>query len=192
MLMLMMHCSFHQDKSSDYIIVKLEAAGLSMEAEHDVAGFLRVLSERRGDGTILMTQPGMAQRIVKALKIDHLSPKGTPVKDGALQKDEGGDAAHGEYSYPSVIGMIGYLQGHSRSDTTFATSQCTRFIHCTKWSHEEALEWIGQYRTTTGDKGLILHPKNHKGWLDIDCYVNADFAGLLGYEDKQDPSCVKS
>jgi hypothetical protein len=39
---------------------------------------------------------------------------------------------------------------------------------------------------------LILHPKNHKGWLDIDCYVDAYFAGLWAYEDKQDPSCVKS
>jgi hypothetical protein len=54
------------------------------------------------------------------------------------------------------------------------------------------LERIGQYLKATGDKGLILHPKSHKGWLDIDCYVDADFAGLWGYEDKQDPSCVKS
>jgi hypothetical protein len=91
-----------------------------------------------------------------------------------------------------VIGMLGYLQGHSRSNTTFSTSQCARFIHCTKRSHEEALERIGQYLKATGDKGLIVHPKNHKGRLDIDCYVDADFAGLWGYEDKQDPSCVKS
>jgi hypothetical protein len=87
--------------------------------------------------------------------------------------------------------MLGYLQGHSRSDT-FATSQCARFIHCTKRSHEEALERIVQYLKATGDKGLILHPKSHKGRLDIDCYADADFAGLWGYEDKQDPSCVKS
>jgi hypothetical protein len=176
----------------DEMIVKLEELGLSLEAEDDFAGFLGVLIERRGDGTILMTQPGLTERIVKALKIDHLPPKRTPAKHGALGKDEGGEATHGEYSYPSVIGMLGYLQGHSRSDTTFSTSQCARFIHCTKRSHEEALERIGQYLKATGDKGLILHPKNHEGWLDINCYVDADFAGLWGYEDKQDPSCVKS
>jgi hypothetical protein len=28
--------------------------------------------------------------------------------------------------------------------------------------------------------------------LDIDCYVDADFAGLWGYEDKNNPACVKS
>ena len=26
----------------------------------------------------------------------------------------------------------------------------------------------------------------------LDCYVDADFAGLYGYEDEQDPVCVKS
>jgi hypothetical protein len=176
----------------DEMIVKLEASGLSMEAEDDVAGFLGVLIERRGDGTILMTQPGLTQRIVKALKIDRLPPKRTPAKHGALGKDEDRETAHGEYSYPSVIGMLGYLQGHRRSDTTFVTSQCACFIHCTKRSHEEALERIGRYLKATGDKGLLLHIKSHNGRLDIDCYVDADFAGLLGYEDKQDPSCVKS
>jgi hypothetical protein len=54
------------------------------------------------------------------------------------------------------------------------------------------LERIGQYIKATGDKGSILHPKSHNGRLDIDCYVDADFAGLWGLEDKQDPSCVKS
>jgi hypothetical protein len=159
------------------MIVKLDASGLSLEAEDDVAGFLVVLIERRGDGTILMKQPGPTQRIVKALKIDNLPPKRTPARHGALGKDENGEAVHGEYSYPSVIRMLGYLQGHSRSDTTFATIQCARFIHCTNRSHEEALERIGQYLKATGDKGLILHPKSHKGPLDIDCYVDADFAG---------------
>jgi hypothetical protein len=46
-----------------------------MEAEDEVAGFLGVSIKRRGDGTILMTQPGLTQRIVEALKIDHLPPR---------------------------------------------------------------------------------------------------------------------
>jgi hypothetical protein len=54
------------------------------------------------------------------------------------------------------------------------------------------LERIGKYLEATGDKGLILHPKIHKGWLTIDCYFDTNFAKLCGYEDKQDPSCVKS
>jgi hypothetical protein len=39
------------------------------------------------------------------------------------------------------------------------------------------------------DKGLVFRPD---GSVNVDCYVDADFAGLWPYEDKQDPSCVKS
>jgi hypothetical protein len=39
------------------------------------------------------------------------------------------------------------------------------------------------------NEGLTLRPSDD---LDIDCYVDADFAGLWPYEDKLDPSCVKS
>jgi hypothetical protein len=154
------------------MIIKLEEAGLQLEAEDDVAGFLGVLVDSRDNGTILMTQPGLTQRIVKALKIDKLPSKRTPSKHGALGKDEDGEEAHWEYSYPIMTGMLGYLQSHSHSDTTFDTSQCAQFINCTKSSHEEALERIGQYLKATGDKGLILHPKIHKDRIDIDCYID--------------------
>jgi len=40
------------------------------------------------------------------------------------------------------------------------------------------------------DEGLILRPNSDD--FGIECYVDADFAGLWPYEDKQDPSCVKS
>jgi len=68
-------------------------------------------------------------------------------------------------------------------------SQCARFVHNTRRSHEEAVERIGRYLKGTREEGLILRPT---GVLDIDCYVDADFAGLWPYEDKHDPSCVKS
>lgn len=38
------------------------------------------------------------------------------------------------------------------------------------------------------DQGLILTPS---GKLLIECFVDADFAGLWQHEDKEDPSCVK-
>jgi hypothetical protein len=50
-------------------------------------------------------------------------------------------------------------------------------------------ECIGLYFKGTQDEGLILNPT---GRLDIDCYVNADFAGLWPHEDKNNPTCIKS
>jgi hypothetical protein len=39
--------------------------------------------------------------------------------------------------------------------------------------------------------GIILNPKDIDN-QPIDCYVDAEFAGLWGHEDNQDPSSVKS
>ena len=39
------------------------------------------------------------------------------------------------------------------------------------------------------DKGMIFTPTDI---LNLDCYVDSDFAGLWGVEDDQDPICVRS
>ena len=40
------------------------------------------------------------------------------------------------------------------------------------------------------DEGLVLKPTHND--LHVDCFVDADFAGLWPYKDKQDQSGVKS
>ena len=55
--------------------------------------------------------------------------------------------------------------------------------------HEVAIKRIGRYLKATRDKGLILNPSKE---LRVDCYADADFAGLYGYESATDPTCVRS
>jgi hypothetical protein len=106
-----------------------------------------------------------------------------------IKKD--GDPPQGTYSYSSMMCMLGYL-GHTCPDTGFATRQSAR-SHNTRWSHERALERIGQYLKLTQDKDLILRTTILEGSeLPVDCHVDADFAGIWGYEDRNDPYCVKS
>jgi hypothetical protein len=179
------------DEDITEVIKNLQEAGMELEVEDDVAGFLGVHIDRRKDGTIHLTQTGLIDRFIKCLNIGDLPEKRTPAEYGCLGKDEDGDPPQGTYSYPSAIGMVQYVQGHTRPDITFAVSQCSRFTHYPRRSHERALERIGQYLKGTRHKGLILNPK-HSTEFTIDCYVDADFAGMWGHEDKQDPSCVKS
>ena len=61
-------------------------------------------------------------RIIEALDVEHLPPVDTPA-DEILGKDELGEPANCTFSYPSVIGMLWYLYGHSRPDLGFAVSQ---------------------------------------------------------------------
>ena len=172
----------------DEAMNKLRDVGMDLEKEDDVAGFLGVHMERQGDN-IKLTQKGLTRRIIEALGVDKTGKtQNTPAKE-PLAMDPEGDPPNGNYSFPSVIGMLQYLQAHSRPDITMAVSQCARFIHSPKRSHEEALERIGQYLLKTESEGLVLRPSDH---FEIDCYVDADFAGLWGYEDPLEPSVAKS
>ena len=174
----------------DEVLSQLREEDLELEEEDDVAGFLGVNVERDSQsGEIRMTQAGLINRIIEALDCDSLPGKKTPAEYGALGTDKNGDPPQESFSYSSVIGMLQYLHTHTRPDLTLAVSQCSRFIHCTKRSHELALIRIGQYLKMTREKGLVLRPTSEMG---IDCYVDADFAGLWNVEDPQDPTSVKS
>jgi hypothetical protein len=164
---------------------------MALEEEDDVAGFLGVHIARQDDGTIHMTQKGLTDRIIEALGVAERPSKHTPAEYGCLGSDPDGDFAQSTYSYPSVVGMLQYLQGHSRPDITFAVSQCARYTHSPKRSHEKALERVGQYLKGTRDKGLILRPTGQNN-LKIEAYVDADFAGMWGVESPHDPASVKS
>ena len=48
---------------------------------------------------------------------------------------------------------------------------------------------IVRYLIKTSDKGIEFTPDKNQG---LDCWVDASFAGLYGYEDDQDPNSVKS
>jgi hypothetical protein len=163
---------------------------MDLEVEGSVAGFLGVHIERDTENnTVTLTQVGLIKRIIEALGIESSPIKLTPASGTPLVKNIDGDPPNGTYNYASVIGMLQYLHSHSRPDITFAVSQCARYVHGTRRSHEVALEHIGKYLKGTVDKGLVLKPTET---LNIDCFVDADFAGLWPYEDRQDPSCVKS
>ena len=180
------------EKDIDEILDKLQnERGMSLEAEDDVAGFLGVHIDRDPvTKEVKLTQSGLAERIIKALKIDDLPPVDTPA-DKALGKDEDGDPANCTFNYASVIGMLWYLYGHSRPDLGFAVSQAARFAFQPKRSHELALIRIGQYLKKTAHEGLILKPMD-TDVLKMDAYVDSDFMGLHGKEQRVNPDNVKS
>jgi Reverse transcriptase (RNA-dependent DNA polymerase) len=171
----------------DEVIELLKKEGMDLEVEGEVLGFLGVHIERNViEGTISLTQKGLIKRIIEALEVGGLPIKKTPATAEPLIKDEDGEEPSGTFNYASVIGMLKYLQNHSRPDITFAVSQCAMFIHRPRRSHELAVIRIGQYLKGTMENGLVF---KLSGTLKIDCYVDADFAGMWPHEN---PDCVKS
>ena len=180
------------DRDIDEVIRKLtEDRKMTLEIEESVAGFLGVdIKPDPVTGEVELTQTGLIDRIIKLLGVEDLPTVDTPA-DETLSKDEMGEPANCTWSYPSAIGMLWYLYGHSRPDIGFAVSQAARFAFNPKRSHELALLRIGQYLKKTRKQGMILKPmpSDH---LEMDAYVDSDFMGLFGKEDPIDPTSSKS
>ena len=81
------------------------------------------------------------------------------------------------------------ISSNAHPEIQFAVRQCASFTHCPPASHEEAIKYICRYFQGVKGQGLTFKP-NYS--LDLDLYVDADFAGLWSHEDDQDPVCVKS
>ena len=65
-----------------------------------------------------------------------------------------GDAPECNFNYASVVGVLLCLTGHAHPELTFTASQCGRFMHAPKRSHELALICIGQHLKGCEDDGL--------------------------------------
>ena len=170
----------------------LRELGVELEEEGDAAGFLGVkLTRVEGTKQLVMTQEGLITRILEALGLDNgtATPKNTPCIKAPLSKDVNGDPVTGAFNYPSVVGMLLYLAGHSRPDISYAVSCAARFCFAPRHSHEVGVKTIGRYLLATRDKGLVMNPSDS---FDINAYPDADFAGMWGHEDPLDPTSVKS
>jgi hypothetical protein len=175
----------------DNMLSKLKKEQLEFVVENDAAGFLGI-QITRDDDKISLTQPGLIDRIVETLGLQDANPVMTPAPREALGRDLDGVLFLGDFNYPSVVGMMMYVSNNTRPDIAFAVNQCARHTHRPTEKHARYLLQIGKYLKGTRDKGLIFKPCKNLSSLALDCYVDADFAGLWRAEDPHDPHCVRS
>ena len=173
----------------DQCIGKLRAQDLNLTVEQDVHAFLGVQIKHNADGSVEMTQSGLIQKILNYTGMVDCNAKGTPCGLQPLGTDSEGKPFDEEWEYARVVGMLMYLSSNTRPDIQFAVHQCARFTHIPRGSHAEAIKRICRYLQGTKDKGIIMKPKENP---TLDCYADADFAGLWNIENDQDPVCVKS
>jgi len=160
------------------------------KGDDSISEFLGVDIKPTGDGGYKLLQEGLIKKILKETGMEDCNAKPTPTSSaGPIGQDKLGKRAHHQWSYSSVVGMLLYLASNSRPELAFSVHQVARFTHSPRASHEEAVLRICRYLQGTKTEGLILRPSKE---LKVDCWVDADFAGLWGYEDVTDPVCVKS
>ena len=184
-------CLFFAKESKDIDdMIDSLSTEFKLEPEEDVTAFLGIQFQKHTSGTLELIQPHLINRIIETVfGKDECHAKATPTSGTPLHADVDGESCIEQWDYASVVGMLMYLSNNSRPDIAFAVHQCARFSFHPKRSHEEAIKRIVRYLKGTKENGLFFTP-NKK--FALDCYVDADFAGLWRYEDDQDPVSVKS
>ena len=172
------------------VIKELQADGTKLTQEEGSAyAFLGVDVEPLANGGFKMSQKGLTKKILATMGMTDCRSIPTPAADTPLGTDADGASMNEEWSYPQAVGMMLYLSSNSRPDIQYAVHQCARFTHCPKQSHAVAMKRICRYLQGTLDQGLEFKPTPQ---MELDLYVDADFAGLWNFESDQDPVSVKS
>ena len=174
----------------DSMVEQLQAKGFTLTREGTFAEYLGIRFDKRPDGSYVLTQRGLIDKILAATGLVDANPNWLPTTQLALGTDPTGPPMNEKWQYSSVVGMLLYLSCNTRPDIAFAVSQVCRFSSSPKQSHAIAVKTIVRYLKRTKDKGMILHPTT--GALTLDLYVDADFCGLHGREDDSSPNAAKS
>jgi hypothetical protein len=174
------------------IVKLLKKNGYDLDIESVEGGlkdYLGIDYKKMPDGKSLMyTQTGLIDRIIEAADLTDANPAPTPIVSG-LGKCKDSPPFSGNFNYRSLVGMIIYLYNTTRPDIGFAISSCARFSHNPKVEHGEALKRIVRYLKKTKHAGMVIRPSDSNV---INAYSDADYAGLYGIEDPEDPTSCRS
>jgi hypothetical protein len=101
----------------------------------------------------------------------------TPAATNPPHANNDGLAIDELWQFDPVVGMMMYL----------ANSTCPDITHQPRQSHAIGVKRITRYLKQTKTEGMYLCPQES---VCVNCYVDADFAGLFVVTDKQDPISV--
>jgi hypothetical protein len=143
------------------IVEAMRDAGLILDVKSDsgsIANYLGIQIQEEDDGTLLLTQSGLIDRILKAMDLKNANPKDTTATEAVGANKQ--PSFDGKYNYRSVIGMMMYLTSSTRLDCAFAIHQCAYFSHDPREAHASALKRLACYLKKTHLDGLRIQPQS--------------------------------
>ena len=178
-----------EESTIDKIVSDIREKGFELTKEGSFSEFLGIKITKLENGALELTQKGLIDKILEATGMTDCRPNWLPASSTALGPDPDGEPMNEDWSYPSIVGMLLYLSSNTRPDIQYAVSQVCRYSATPKQSHATAVKMIVRYLKRTCDKGTIINPRSD---LNLDLYVDADFAGLYGAVEDSNPDSVKS
>jgi len=133
-------------------------------------------SHHTPDGYLELCQPSLINKIVTACGLQDQSSTHQTPSTVILTADTLGPPREHSWNYRSIIGMSNYLASSTRPDIAFAVHQCARFTTAPCRVHELVIRCVLRYLKGTSTKGYILKPTSDR---NLNCFIDADFAGLL-------------
>ena len=173
----------------DILVTDLEKQGFTLTREGSFSEFLGIKFNKLDNGDIECTQKGLIQKILKAAEMTDCNPNFTPTSTTPLGKHPEAPPMKENWSYRSIVGMLLYLSTNTRPDITFAVSQVARFSHDPKVPHATAVKSILRYLAGTINRGTIVKMSKE---MNLECFVDADFAGLFKADPMKDATSAKS
>ena len=138
---------------------------------------------------LCLTQTGLIDKVLAITSMTDCNGVDIPSTTTPIGLDTHGDPFIESWQYNSVIGMLMYLSTNTGPDIVYAIHQAACFSHAPWNSHAVAVCHKLQYLKKTKTMGLRLKPTSGQC---INCYIDADFAGLFAIENNEDPISVKA
>ncbi len=177
----------------DKVMADLKEAGFAVtpEEQHNDAFSFLGIEVKIEDDTIKFSQHGLIKKLLETVGMTECNAKTTPAATSPLGTDANGAGFKESWKCSSAVGMMMHLAANAHPEIQFAVHQCARFTHCPKDSHAQGVKRVCKclQHVLKKDGGLVFHKATGH---QLDCCVDADFAGLWGCEDDQDPVCVRS
>jgi Reverse transcriptase (RNA-dependent DNA polymerase). len=182
--------SYKHEEDLVAFISELERRGFKLTQEGTFAEFLGIKYRTDDDGNIHLSQEGLIKKILETTGLTNCKPNKTPGSKEPLGLDPDGPPMRESWSYPSVVGMLLYLSTNCHPDISYYyVSSVARFTHNPKQSHAAAVKTICHYLKGTICEGTIIRRSDK---LSLECFCDADFAGLYNHEPHHLSSSVMS
>ena len=160
--------------------------------EGNVNKFMGIEITHNEDSSFEMSQHFLIDRLLSILGLGDnefdLSTK-TAVSKGLLHRNMAGKLRKLSWKYRTDVGMMSYLQGHTRPDISMPVHKTSRFCNNPMLCHEKTVTSIGRYLLGTKTRGIIYKPDKSRG---LECYIDADFSGGWNQADTDNAENVLS
>ena len=141
----------------------------------DASYFLGVEIEKEADGSIKISQPAYARRILERFKFENCKASATPmVKITESDSAESGKV-DATFPYRQAVGALMFLMTGTRPDLAFSVGYLSRVLDKPTTDDVIRVKRVFRYLAGTIAKGIVYKPDCSPGTLE--CYSDADFGG---------------